>query len=60
MSSMSEGETGGLSDRDPPLWPPFKGPLLWDKRPDVSGDTSCCLKETETGEENRVGRKLDF
>lgn len=38
-SSISEGETGGLSVRDPP----FNGPLLCDSRPDVSGDTSFLL-----------------
>jgi hypothetical protein len=38
-SSISEGETGGLSERDPP----FNGPLLCDNRPDVRGDTSCSL-----------------
>lgn len=37
-SSISEGETGGLSLREP-----FKGPLLCESLPDVLGDTSCCL-----------------
>lgn len=37
-SSISEGETGGLSVREPP----FNGPLLWESRPDVRGETSCC------------------
>ena len=36
MSSIS-GDTGGLSESDPP---PLRGPLLWESRPEVSGDTS--------------------
>lgn len=36
-SSTSEGETGGLSVKDPPL----RGPLLCESLPDASGDTSC-------------------
>jgi len=36
VSSIS-GETGGLSESDPP---PLRGPLLWESRPEVSGDTS--------------------
>ena len=39
-SNSSDGETGGLSVpvKEPT---PFKGSLLWDSLPDVSGDTSC-------------------
>jgi len=28
ISSISEGETGGLSVREPQLWVPLRGPLL--------------------------------
>jgi hypothetical protein len=38
VSSMS-GEMGGLSESEPP---PLRGPLLWEMRPEVSGDTSRC------------------
>lgn len=41
-SFWSEGETGGLSESELPLWPPLRGPLLWERRPEVRGDTSCC------------------
>lgn len=41
-SSISEGETGGLSVKEPQLWVPLRGPLLWESLPEVRGDTSCC------------------
>ena len=37
-SSISEGETGGLSVKEP-----LRGPLLWESLPEVRGDTSCCI-----------------
>jgi hypothetical protein len=42
VSSIS-GETGGLSESDPP---PLRGPLLWESRPEVSGDTSYVQVQT--------------
>lgn len=41
-SSISEGETGGLSVREP-----LRGPLLCDSLPEVRGDTSCCKRGTQ-------------
>lgn len=38
-SSISEGETGGLSVSEP-----LSGPLQFERRPDVSGDASCSIK----------------
>jgi hypothetical protein len=37
VSSISEGETGGLSVKEP-----LRGPLLCESLPEVRGDTSCC------------------
>ena len=37
LSSISEGETGGLSVKEP-----LRGPLLCESLPEVRGDTSCC------------------
>jgi hypothetical protein len=39
FASSISGETGGLSEREPP---PLRGPLLWESRPEVRGATSCC------------------
>jgi hypothetical protein len=39
FASSISGETGGLSEREPP---PLRGPLLCESRPEVSGATSCC------------------
>jgi hypothetical protein len=47
VSSIS-GETGGLSESEPP---PLRGPLLWESRPEVSGDNSCC-KPSERGNQS--------
>ncbi|BAT17971.1 Os12g0604300, partial [Oryza sativa Japonica Group] len=38
LLSSTSGETGGLSESEPP---PLRGPLLCERRPEVSGDTSC-------------------
>jgi hypothetical protein len=37
LSSISDGETGGLSVKEP-----LRGPLLCESLPEVRGDTSCC------------------
>jgi len=43
FASSISGETGGLSEREPP---PLRGPLLCESRPEVSGATSCCRVAT--------------
>jgi hypothetical protein len=37
-------ETGGLLEGKPLL---LRGPLLWENRPEVSGDTSCCSQRKQ-------------
>ena len=44
FASSISGETGGLSEREPP---PLRGPLLCESRPEVSGATSCCRMATQ-------------
>lgn len=41
-SSISEGETGGLSVKEP-----LRGPLLCESLPEVRGDISCCKQRKE-------------
>ena len=45
FTSSISGETGGLSEREPP---PLRGPLLCESRPEVSGATSCCRVGTHS------------
>jgi len=45
FASSISGETGGLSEREPP---PLRGPLLCESRPEVSGATSCCRIATHS------------
>ena len=44
LLSSTSGEKGGWSESEPP---PFRGPLLWERRPEVSGKTSCCTAKQD-------------
>lgn len=51
LASSISGETGGLSESEPP---PLRGPLLWESRPEVSGDTSCCSPAKQETHQLRI------